>query len=252
MRSAFYHGWVTHKRFSPKVHGFRYRVFSMYFDLDELSSLLSVSRWISRSPMAFIGFNRKDFHGDESKPIRDEVYKTVKQQTGIELEGPVAVLSNWRCLGFNFNPLSTYYCFDREGLNLVAVLAEVTNTPWHERHAYAMDVRAAGANKIEFDKTFTVSPFNPIDMQYRWSNSTPDRHLRIGIENLVRGKKVFSASMNLRREEITSKSTRFIVFAYPLMTFKVVVAIYWQALKIYFKKIPFLGKDKLLKEANWS
>lgn len=261
MRSAIYKGWVSHRRFFPKKHAFKYRVFMMYLCLNELDDVLQKSVLWSKNRFSLARFKREDFHGDPSLDLEDAVMRTIERELGFRPKGDVCVLANMRYFGFNMNPLCTYYCFDEAGEKVEAILAEVTNTPWHERRAYALDCRAAlvaeddSAKRytklekrwqaIEFEKDFTVSPFNPIDMKYSWRSSTPSKRLNLHIDTAQGGRKITDATLRLEREDISTKSLRSVVISYPFMTIKVALAIYWQALMLFCKGVPFLGKDKV-------
>lgn len=252
MKSALYEGLVNHQRLKPKRHRFSYKVYQMYLDLDELESVSSLSRLCGQSRWAPLRFVRKDFHGDPSVSVKEAVYKTVLDKSGKVLNGPVRVLCNWRCFGFNFNPLSTYFCFDEKGEKVETVLAEVTNTPWLERHAYVFEADAKGHVAEYFDKAFTVSPFNPVNMQYDWFCSSPGDSLSIRIDNYLGNEKVFHASMGLKRETLSRKSIKKVLRHFPVMSLKVVLAIYWQALRLFVKRVPYLGKDKFAKNIKLS
>ena len=242
--SAIFQGVVFHHRHHPKEHKFNYKMAMMYLDLDEIESVLSISPYCGRKWYHPLRFKREDFHGNPEITIKEAIYKTVKTQLNIDLVGPVRVLSHWRVLGFNFNPLSTYYCFDCTGEKLVAVVAEVTNTPWLERKAYAL---AAKNDKVQvdFDKGFTVSPFNPVNMKYQWCSSLPGSHLDIRIDTYHNSKLRFNANLKMHRQELTKASVKGLVVGVPTSAYAVVFSIYWQALKLFIKGVPFLGKNKL-------
>jgi len=246
MESALYVGKVFHERLKPKQHRFSYKVYQIYLDLDELDDVSRVSKLLGQKAWLPVKFVRKDFHGDTSISVKQSVYKTVYEQTGLRLDGPVRVLCNWRCFGFNFNPLSTYFCFDQRGEKLVSVVAEVTNTPWLERHAYVLKPNNDGNVAQEFDKAFTVSPFNPLNMRYDWFCSKPNEKINIRINNFQENTKVFGAAMVLERRALNAENIQKMLLHFPIMSLQVVLAIYWQALRLFIKKIPFLGKDKVL------
>jgi len=244
MHSALYLGSVSHCRLKPKVHAFTYRAFMMYLDIDELESVLNLTSWWSNKWWSLARFKRKDFHGNEEKTIKESIYETVLSQTGIQLVGPVRVLNNWRYFGFNMNPLSTYYCFDESGEKLQCIVAEVTNTPWHERYAYVLDCRDQPDKQIiTFVKDFSVSPFYPLNMNYKWMSSTPSETLTIHLQNFYANERVFNATLRLSRKELSSKTMRGVLIAFPWMTVKVMAAIYWEALRLWLKGVPFLGKN---------
>lgn len=246
MVSAIYTGWVRHRRFSPKSSEFQYRVFMMYLSLEELEDVLKLSLFWSTSPLSLARFKREDFHGDPKINLSEAVKRTVEQELGKRPEGEVRVLANLRYFGFNMNPLVTYYCFDKSGERVDAILAEVTNTPWNERRAYVLRCDPDKAKqKIDFEKDFTVSPFNTVDMQYRWLSSLPSEKLFLHIDTMKNKNKITDATLHLKREPITRQSLHKILLRYPFMTVGVAVGIYWQALRLFLRGVPFLGKNRV-------
>lgn len=249
--SAIYTGKVRHRRFSPKPHAFEYDVFMMYLDTREIETVFSLSKFWSLKNFAPVQYKRSDFHIEkkhhknlslttDSLPSVDEsVRNSIYAATGVLPNGPIRMLVNLRYWGFNINPLSTYYCFDDAGENLIAILAEVHNTPWNERHAYVLTGKDFSHKQhINFSKEFHVSPFNPIAMDYRWHSTTPNETLGLHLENWQGDVKIMDATLTLVRETITQKSMNRILIRFPWMTVKVVTAIYWQAVKIWWKGVP--------------
>lgn len=238
MKSAIYKGWVRHRRYSPKRHQFTYRVFMMYLDLAELDEVFSLTRLWSPRRFALARFKREDFLGDSSVPLDQAVRQQVAAQTGIYPSGPVRMLANLRYFGFIINPIACYYCFDQQE-RLQFIVAEVNNTPWDERHAYVLSCDPDSRNqRITFQKDFHVSPFNPMNIQYDWRSNLPGEKLRIHMQNHREGELEFDATVALEREPVTASSLRRLVISYPLMTVKVVLGIYWQALKLFVKRVP--------------
>jgi len=239
--SAVYEGWVRHRRHTPVEHAFRYPVFMMYLDLGELPELFDgVPLWSARRP-APAWFRRSDFLGDPARPLAEAVRDEVERQGGPRPQGPVRLLANLRYLGHCFNPVSFYFCFEPGGERVESVLAQVTNTPWGERHAYLLQRgEAAGAVlRDSFDKAFHVSPFIGMDHTYEWTVSEPGAGLQVHIENHSDGERAFDATLSLERSEATPRALGRVLLRYPAMTMQVVGRIYLNALRLKLKGAPY-------------
>lgn len=150
------------------------------------------------------------------------------------------MLTHLRYFGIGFNPVTFYYCFDRADRRVQSIVAEITNTPWNERHAYVLpDVGCARALRYRIAKQFHVSPFLPMDLSYDWRFSQPGARLSVHMEDLQDDRKIFDATLTLQRREISGASLATALIAFPFMTARVVGAIYWQALRLWLKRIPF-------------
>ncbi len=241
MNSAIYAGLVRHRRRRPVPHAFRFRLFMMYLDLDELPGALD-GRWLwSARHAAPAWFRRADYHGPRTIPLAEAVRHTVARTTGTPPRGPIRLLTHLRYYGYCFNPVSFYYCFNEQDTQVETVLAEITNTPWKERHAYVLPRTPAmnGQLRFQFQKTFHVSPFMPMDHRYVWRFSIPGRKLGVHMENFDARGKLFDATMSLTRREITARTLAGALLRYPWMTAAVATSIHWNALRIWRKGNQF-------------
>jgi len=250
MHSCLYEGQVRHRRFAPREHAFRYRLFMVYLDLNEIEQVFR-GRWLwSATRPALARFHRADYLGDPAVPLDEAVRERVAQETGRRPTGPIRLLTHLRYFGYGFNPVSFYYCFDAADQHVETVVAEITNTPWNERHAYVLsDTQNQGRGtmkRFRFDKRFHVSPFMEMALGYDWRLSAPGEALHVHMQNFRDGKLMFDATLALARRELTAASRARVLFAFPLMTLKVIGAIYWQALRLLLKRVPLHNHPKKL------
>jgi DUF1365 family protein len=242
MHSAIFAGRVQHRRFSPVDHAFSYRLFMVYVDLAELDRVFA-GRWFwSATRPALARFRREHHLGDAATSLEQSVRSLIADTTGVEPSGPIRLLTNLQYFGYCFNPVSFYYCFNREDTEVETIVAEVNNTPWGERHCYVLhpgiDEGRGGLKRYRPAKRMHVSPFMPMDVDYDWRFSQPATNLSVHMENHRQGEKVFDATLSLKRREITTASLARSLYAYPLMTLKVIAAIHWQALRLWLKGSP--------------
>jgi uncharacterized protein len=234
-RSAFYEGTIRHRRFAVREHAFRHKISMAYLDLDELPGLLD-GRLAKRS-FGLVRFRREDYFGDPAVPLDGAIRELVAQRTdGSAPDGPIGLLTQLRTLGRCFNPVSFYYCHRADG-TLHSVVAEVTSTPWAQRHAYVLPAGEAPVLHGNFDKRLHVSPFMPMDQHYTWSSTRPDATnpmLSVHIESREAGERAFDATLNLKRKPFTRRT----VGRHPAATIRVLALIYAHAVVLALKRVP--------------
>lgn len=240
-QSAIFVGKVGHSRFAPRPRSFSYPIYMAYLDLDELegragakpfagSRLFSTS---SKRRWAPAQFRREDFYGNADRPLSEEIRALVERRTGSRPAGPIRLLANLRTFGYQFNPIAVYYCFESDGERLSHVVADVSNIPWRESHAY---VFSAGPDGSTIDgtakKMMHVSPFLEMDYTYRMRTATPTDELGVLVSNSRDGVVEFSAALRLRRRPASARQLRKTLLRFPAMTISVTAKIFWQALKM--------------------
>lgn len=254
--SAVYEGTIRHRRFEPIDHAFTYRLFLMYLDLGELPGVLDPYPLFSDRRAAPARFRRGDFMGDPARPLDECARDAVATATGERPEGPVRLLTGLRYFGHSFNPVSLYYCFGKAGERVDAVVADVRNIPWGERHPYvlARGERRGTVLGEELEKSFHVSPLMGMDQTYSFRASEPGESIAVHIESRPRvsaetagsrrigdlsrsrqSGKTFDATLNLRRRELSRRTLTGLLARYPAMSLQVVAKIYAQSLRLKLK-----------------
>ena len=244
MKSAIYSGSIFHSRKEPFNHEFKYSLYMAYINLKEINNLLPNSFFWGFNKKALISFNRSDYLDRPEKNLIDAVKNLVFERIGKKIKGPIYLLAHLRTLGHCFNPVSFYYCFDKSEKKIDAIIAEVTNTPWKERYSYVIDCENSEKNNLFKNiqkKELHVSPFFEMNHQYHFSISKPDNLISIKIDNFKKGVKVHEALLSLNKQEFSKKSLIRSLINYPLMTIKVVTAIHWQAIKLWFRGAKFFN-----------
>jgi hypothetical protein len=243
VHSALYRGSIGHRRFAPRTHSFNYQIGMLYLDLDEQDAVLALSPLAGRGRFAAFGFRESDylpqFTGNGVRLI-DAVRQRVSQALGRHIDGPVRLLTQPRSWGLAFNPASFFYCFDADE-QLQAILCEVSNTPWGERYQYVMPASGSGHQQFAVAKGLHVSPFLPRDLEHHMRFSQPGQRLGIYMADWQGELRLFDASLGLQRQPLTRSTLHRHLLAFPWMTAKTVVSIYWQALRLLLKRIPLFN-----------
>ena len=242
MKSALYSGTIAHRRHIPKNHKFQYPFFMWYLNLDELDQLPELGRWFSSRRWALSRFHRPDYLGSSEQTLADAVRQRMAELTGQPVTGQVCGLMNMRTFGLYFSPVNFYYGFDRDD-KLTHFLAEVSNIPWNKRHHYGHYVADCKLSPSH-PKGFHVSPFNPLDQHYNWQLTHPGNSLGVQLAVHDQRGRIFEASLQLRRYPLTLDTVRRQLMKKPVMTAFVVAGIYWQALKLYVKGVPYVPYQK--------
>jgi DUF1365 family protein len=241
MKNAIYLGQLRHRRFAPKRHDFTYPLFMVFLDVERLPELMRISKLAGYNRWNWASFDERDHFGDPKLPLRERL-RLDAERHGLELpDGPIYLLSHLRYLGYNFNPVSFFYCYDRAG-KLQIVLSEVNNT-FGEGYNYWLhdDLRLPAENSFRYrtPKVFHVSPFMGIDnLEYTWTFTEPADQLTVHMQDLEAGQVIFDATLTLERRPWNAAELRRALLRHPWMTAKVTFAIHWQALKLFLKRVP--------------
>ncbi|HEX3135710.1 MAG TPA: DUF1365 domain-containing protein, partial [Planctomycetota bacterium] len=194
--------------------------------------------WWRHEAHAPASFRRRD-HLPGPLDLAAQVRDLVAERTGHRPLGAIRLLTQVRLFGISFNPVSFYYCFAPDG-SLAAIVAEITNIPWLERHTYVLDCREQPASALEFElgKAFHISPFMRMEQQYRWRFSVPGEILAVHMTTTEQGRDLFTATLAHRRRRLTPAALDAVLWRYPVMPLQVVAAIYGQAARLWWKGVP--------------
>ena len=242
MKSCLYIGQVRHRRFRVRDNRFNYSIFMPFLNVDELDQVSRDIPFFSVNQFNWLQFRRSDYLPDYSDmSLREAVQKKLFELTGYQCSGPVMMLGQLRYLGVYFSPINCFYCYDDQG-QLAYLLAEVSNTPWLEKHYYAVSCEP-GVPQMQ-PKLFHVSPFMNMDMNYVWRWKVPSEKLFLHIENRDQTGKLFDATLTMIQKPLTSRNLLRELVKTPVLTAAVVIKIYWQALKLWVKGVPYVPYNK--------
>jgi uncharacterized protein len=246
---AIYEGTVRHRRFVPMRREFAPKLFLAYLDLDALpGSLDRLPLWSARRP-APVRFHPRDFLGGTDRPLGTAVRDLVQERLDRRPTGPVHLLAQLRTFGWQFNPLAVYYCWGRDGRALDAIVLEVTNTPWGERHWYVLDAQRTMPTAT-IAKAMHVSPFLPMDVDYRVTWTVPSAELNLRIEVEREQSPVFDAELALRRTPIDRVRAATVLARYPMLPLRVSAGIYANAARLFTRGVPVHRHPSRPREGN--
>ena len=261
LQSQWLEGTIRHRRKTPVSHEFCYHTGMLALDLREWHSITRISPLFSLERFNWLSLKREDYLEPGKGELLDAVSRQVEEATGWRPDGAVQLIAHPRYLGYVFNPVSFYFCYDKgdvpyEGAVPRVILAQITNTPWKESHTYCLETRrsqpepASGedwrSERFEFSKRFHVSPFNPMNQHYRWTFSFRGPELRVHMNVLQDDEKQFDATLVVHRTPLDRKTLHKSLRQFPLEAFKVTAGIYWHALKLKLKGAKFhTHPDKL-------
>lgn len=232
--SAIYSGKVSHRRVHPKLHAFDYSIYLYWLKLSELSTLTKQVKGFAdaSTKRSIVNFRRSDYLGDPNISLEQAALQKMSELNVTKLSGEVFLLGQVRTFGLYFSPVNFYYLRNELG-RYTHMLAEVSNTPWNQRHHYLVNLQ----EQKDCSKAFHVSPFNPLDMIYHWRVAQPNENLRLHL-SCSQETKHFEAALDLQRKPLNSRTLRSSLVSIPSMTVKTIAGIYWQALKLFIKRVP--------------
>ncbi len=236
-----FRGTLLHRRLTPVRHAFSYPLFMVFVDIDRVGQLMDVSRLTSYNRWNWASFHEHDHLGDPTRPLRERLVADAARH-GIALpDGPIFLLTHLRYLGYCFNPVSFFYCFDAAD-RLQLVLAEVSNTFGGSHNYWLKSDPAARTFRSAAAKSLYVSPFMPVDLDYDFAFSPPAGHLTANMRARRDGKVCFDATLSLERHPWTAKDIRRALLRYPAMTASVTAGIHWQALRLWWQGVPVVPR----------
>ena len=237
---SIFKGTISHSRKKDAQHSFTYSTTMLFLDLDDIKNAFNQNIFWSYEKFNLASFHRKDFFGDSKQSLKTEIIKLLAKKLKVEIKGKIFLLTTLRYFGYCFNPVSFYYCYNKNK-ELVAIVSHITNTPWEERHAYVHDCRKIkhGTKVFEFKKDFHVSPFLPMDLKYNWKFVEPRDFLFISMECFKNQEKYFNATLKMTKKAWSPYALNRILFLSFPMGIKSIISIYWNALILYLKKVRF-------------
>ena len=242
---SIYKGIVTHTRYLPKKHHFKYSITMLFIDLDHLNSAFNKNIFWSYNKSNIGSFNKSDYYTTNNKEIKKSVTDLIKKKIGAKVDGKIFLLTNGKYFGCCFNPVSFYYCFDKSK-KLISIVSHITNTPWNEKYAYVHDCKniKGGTKAFNFNKKFHVSPFMPMNIKYNWKFTEPKDFLYVSMDSFHKDNFNFNATLRLTRKAWTPWALNKILLMFPPTTIRAILAVYWNAFLLILKRTPLYPHPK--------
>ncbi len=244
MRSSLYECSMMHKRMVKRNMKFHYNYFMFFLNLDEIDSLAGKLKLFSRNKFNAFSFRDKDHLTYKKPDVKYNLLQYLKSNGIVDKVGSIYLLTNVSTFGYNFNPVSFYFCFDNHENPLCAV-PEVGNTFGELKPFFIGTTHLSGEKySARIQKNFYVSPFIEHDIYFDFSIQIPGESFTIKIDDYKNNSRIFASSLHGKRKELTDLNLLYYSLKYPLVTLKVIISIHYQALKLYFNKIRFFRKNE--------
>jgi len=243
---GIYTGTLRHRRFRPRAHEFSYQLFMAWLDIDRIPELMAASPWTSYNGFNWASFDERDHFGDPRLSLRERVARDARAR-GVALpDGPIFLLTHLRYVGYCFNPISFYFCYQRSG-HLDTVLAEVNSTFGESRNYWlSPQNRQPSVNALHYrcPKSMHVSPFMDMNLDYQFVLTEPGENFVAHMNTIEQSpahpqtKPFFDATLALEHRPWNSRNLAAVLLRHPWMTAKVIGAIHWEALRLFMKRVP--------------
>ncbi len=246
MQNQYCTGHVVHHRQHPKKHRFKYHMSWCLFNLSQLDQTIKNNRWFSLNAFNLISIKNKDYINDEQVSIKDKIHDYLVSQTQHPFDGQVYLFTHPRFLGCGFNSVNFYLCYENKQLSYI--VSEINNTPWGQKHLYFHDLKCDSQHAhdatFRFSKSFHISPFAEMDIDYAWNFKITDQQFDVSMQLDQKGKTIMNVVLKTQLQPMTDKNQLKWMITRPFQGIKMLSGIYWQALKIWLKGIPFFSHPK--------